>query len=651
MVKNNRQIKQYLPINEYGIIGDCHTAALIGSNGSIDWFCPTRFDSPAVFCRLLDADIGGNFLVAPANGYNLSRAYVGSTNVLQSIFDTGTSKMRMTDFMPVHQRTKSRRGHDVGTSRRILRLLEGISGDTDVEILFRPTFDYATGNTILELVPEFGALAQKDGQYLSLASLGTSCELEADTNGGLRGRLNVKPGEHYWLVITDSDDPDRVSELPTPEQCHQQLARTLRYWNDWSSNCTYRGPFEEIVLRSALTLKLLTYEPTGAIIAAPTTSLPEEIGGARNWDYRYSWIRDSALILYALMGIGYEEEAADFFEWLQEAHQNDPGPELQILYRIDGQRDVQETELTHLAGYQDSKPVRIGNAAATQLQLDIYGEILIAAHLYFRLEIGTRRNRPAESASRQRLLEEDWPLMRRLVDQAAKQWSNPDNGIWEVRNRRQHFLYSQLMCWAALDRGIRLALNYSLPASLDKWQAVRETIRKNILSRGYNTKRKTFVQVMGGSTVDASSLAISRVGFLSATHPYVQSTIKRIVDELTDNGLVYRYRSEDGLTGKDATFFLCTLWLVDSLALGGRVEEAYRLLEKVVSYGSDLGLFAEEIDSSTGQPLGNFPQGFTHMALINSAVNIAKAEKHGAEAEPETELERARRGSIAAKRA
>jgi GH15 family glucan-1,4-alpha-glucosidase len=638
----------YQPIADYAIIGDCHTAALVSRSGSLDWYCPGRFDAPAVFCRLLDATKGGFFSLAPVAGFSAERHYSGHTNILETVFTVSQSKVRITDFMPVHQRIAFRHGYDVGTSRRILRLVEGLSGETEIEVCFLPTFDYARDGTEVEVRQSLGAFARKDGRYLSLTCPGSELEFHKDGRSALCSRFIVSLGDRRWLVLTEADDPDRITELPSPTQCEQQLMRTRHYWERWAEQCTYRGPYRDEVLRSALTLKLLTYEPTGAIVAAPTTSLPEEIGGVRNWDYRYAWVRDSALILYALMNIGYREEAADFFEWLQETHHNDPSPDLQVLYSIDGRRELSESTLDHFEGYERSRPVRVGNAAANQLQLDIYGEALTAAHLYFTSGIGKRERGAPELSRRERLLEHDWPLLCGLVDQAARQWRKPDNGIWEVRGGLRPFLYSRLMCWAAIDRGIRLARESSLSAPLDNWVGTERAIRQAILADGFNRDIGAFTQAFGSTTLDASALLIPRAGFLPATDPRVQSTIEAVKSQLTKNGLVYRYRSEDGLPGTEGIFLTCSFWLIDALAFNGRIDEAHELFDQVSGYANRLGLFSEEIDVEGRKLLGNFPQGFTHMAQINAAINLAKVTKHGAEVLPETEAERAKRAGPAA---
>lgn len=638
----------YHPIGYYGIIGDCHTAALVSRNGSIDWYCPARFDSPAVFCRILNARKGGYFSIAPAGKFSVQRRYRGDTNILETTFTTDHSVGRITDFMPVYHRTETRRGYDVGTSRRILRLVEGIGGNTEFEVHFHPTFDYARRKTEIKVQQGIAVLARKDSQYLSLACPDFDMKFQPESHGGLYSRFTIHSGDHRWLVVTEADNPDHVRDLPSPTQCQQMMAGTQLYWEKWADQCTYHGPYRDKVIRSALTLKLLIYEPTGAIVAAPTTSLPEEIGGVRNWDYRYAWVRDSALILYALMNIGYREEAADFFEWLQETHHQDPNPDLQVLYGIDGRRQLTEITLDNLEGYMGSRPVRVGNAAADQLQLDIYGEVLTAAYLYFASGIGKREIGSADSSPRERLLEHDWPFLRGLVDRAANRWHELDNGIWEMRGGLQPFLYSRLMCWAALDRGIRLAQEYSLAAPLDSWTNIMKTVREAILAYGFNKDIGAFTQALGSTALDASVLLIPRSGFLAATDPRVQSTIEAITTHLTHDHLVYRYHSEDGLTGTEGMFLTCTFWLIDALALSGRLDEAHGLFDRASGYANDLGLFSEEIDTAGGQLLGNFPQGFTHMSQINAAVNLAKATRHGREELPETEAERAQRAGPAA---
>lgn len=607
---------KYRPIGDYALIGDAHTAALVSREGAIDWCCWPHLDSPAVFCRLLDADRGGSFHVRPGSTFRVSRAYVGVTNVLATTFQTASGQVRLTDFMPAERRTVDRRGEDIGESHRLLRLIEGLSGDVDLEVNFRPTFDYARAQTTIEL-DDGGAIARGGGQVLRLAA---PASLSLSSDGSAIGRIRVRQGDRAWVTLTGGAKVD-------PGGPEAALNETLAYWRQWADRCTYRGRYEQEVRRSALALKLLTFEPTGALVAAPTTSLPEEIGGVRNWDYRYTWLRDSTLILYALQTIGYHDEALDFFDWL-EALCLSCQDNVQIMYRLDGGRDMPEQVLPHLEGYRGSRPVRIGNGAAGQKQLDIYGEVLDAAHLCFE---GMRDLDP-------RLLS----VLALLADRAAARWEEPDQGIWEVRTGPRHFLYSKLLCWVALDRAVRLAEAEQLHGDVAGWRRTRDEIRDAILTRGYNEKLGAFTQAFDGSALDASALVIPLVGFLPPTDPRVQSTVRRIQEQLTSNGLVYRYLAEDGLFGGEATFALCSFWLVDNLALSGCIDEARELFERLLGYANDVGLLSEEIDPVTRELLGNFPQGFTHLALIRSALHLAKAEATGPEERAERPAQRQR---------
>ncbi len=640
MVDDAKASDGYLPISAYAIIGDCHTTALISRDGSIDWYCPTRFDAPAVFCRLLDAEKGGYMRLEPVDGHSSTRRYSGDTNILETTFSTPHGRVRLTDLMPVYSRVPREQGYEVGTSRRILRLVESEGADLEMEVSFKPTFDYAQGDTGLSSV-EGGAVAGVKGQFLTLTTPGV--RLEQDGQGGVKGRFHLAAGERKWVALTEADDPDRAQEALRPGDYDAQLERTRQYWDRWVRDFTYRGPYRSQVLRSALVLKLLTYEPTGAIVAAPTASLPEDIGGVRNWDYRYSWLRDASLILYSLMSVGYQEEATDFLQWLHGAHSEDPGSPPQIMYTLDGKRELPERNLDHLDGYRHSRPVRVGNKASEQLQLDIFGEILRAAYLHYRSGSARRMRDHKNLLAGEKPSKEAWTLLRGLVEQAAQRWEEPDNGVWEMRIGKKEFLYSRLMCWAALDRGIRMAHEFGLPAPMEEWHHNRSQIRQAILTRGYHEKLGSFTQTFGGSDLDATALTLPIVGFLPATDPRIQSTIARIRADLSENGLVYRYHMNDGLPGKEGTFALCSFWLVDALALGGRSEEARDLFEQVLSCANDVGLLSEEIDAGSGELLGNFPQGFTHLALIRSALDLAKVAKHGAEEHPETEPERAQR--------
>lgn len=638
MTDTHSSANRYPPISTYALIGDCHTCALVSCDGSIDWYCPERFDAPAVFCRMLDTKKGGYMSIEPADPSSTTRRYLDSTNILETTFRTGSGKVRVTDFMPVFRRQSSHRGYDVASAGQIIRLVEGLSGEVDLEVTFKPTFNYARDHTRLAPVSG-GVIARAGGSFLTLSCPAVS--FEVDQHHAARGSLKVREGERHWVVLSDASTEEKARMALHPHDCQRKLTDTEEYWTKWAGRCTYRGRYREDVLRSALTLKMLTYEPTGAIVAAPTTSLPEQIGGVRNWDYRYSWLRDASLIFYALMTIGYQDEATDFIHWLRHTQQRDPTAAPQIMYGIDGRHELNEVDLDSLDGYMGSKPVRVGNQAYDQFQLDIYGEVLTAAYAHYRAptnhaEKGGNHNGkgPAKAT---------WELLRSFVEQAASKWRQPDNGIWEVRGGPQHFLYSKVMCWAAVDRGIKLAQEHHLEAPLDKWVATRDQIRKAILTEGYNEEIGAFTQAFGSPHLDASALTIPRVGFLPPTDPRVKSTVRRIQRDLTHNGLVFRYRADDGLPGGEGTFALCSLWLVDALALGGELEEAHDLFQKVLSYANDVGLLSEEIDSRTGDLLGNFPQGFTHLALIRSAVDMAKVAKHGPEEQPENEAERATR--------
>jgi GH15 family glucan-1,4-alpha-glucosidase len=476
-----------------------------------------------------------------------------------------------------------------------------------------------------------GAVARAAHEYLTLACRG--CDFHVSADGAVRGQLRIVQGSQYWLVLTYAEDPDRAEEAVAPVGCEDQLTRTLEYWQSWAEDCTYRGPYREAVVRSALTLKLLTYEPTGAVVAAPTTSLPEDIGGARNRDYRFSWLRDSSLILYALMTIGYGNEASDFMHWLERAVGTDPTRAPQIMYGIDGRRKLPEQIIDNLNGYRGSRPVRTGNAAANQRQLDVYGEVLRAAYMHYR--------RGAHEAPRPGPDAAAWQVLSGLVQQAADHWSESGRGIWEVRGGAQPFLYGKLMCWAALDSGVRLLQEHHLDGPEVQWRRARDDVRKAILQHGYDRELGAFTQAFDSRTLDASALIIPRIGFLSASDPRVRSTVKRIRQQLTRGGLVYRYCTSDGLPGGEGAFTLCTFWLANALALEGNIDDARTIFEGALSHANDLGLLAEEFDPGCGEQLGNFPQGFSHLALIGAAVDIARAIQEGAEHAPRTEAQRA----------
>lgn len=613
----------YRPVCDYALIGDAHVAALVSKDGSIDWCCWPRFDSPAVFCRLLDARKGGFFQISPVGDFGVERSYIDATNVLCTEFKTSDGRARLTDFMPVERLTKSHRGEDIAPSYRVLRLVEGVAGSVEMRVTFRPTFDFARAETSVEIC-EGGAVAKGAGEVLTLSC---ECVLKGDDSGAVSGTFTVEEGGRFWFAINYITDAEGKDLKPSGAKADEELAKTLGYWREWLRACRYEGSYSDYVRRSALVLKLLTYEPTGALVAAPTTSLPEEIGGVRNWDYRYTWMRDSTLILYALMLLGYNDEASDFFGWL-DALGVPRAKHLQIMYTLDGKTCLPERTLEHLEGYRGSRPVRTGNAAHQQTQLDVYGEVLDAVYLYHRR---TRRDIP----------DAWWNDIQFIAEQTVKGWSEPDSGIWEVRGGPRHYLYSKLMCWVALDRAVRLAGKTRESGRVAVWEKERDAIRETILREGYNKEVGAFTQTIGGKALDASALIIPQTGFLPPTDARVKSTVEQVRKHLTSHGLVYRYLNEDGLPGGEGTFALCSFWLVDNLALQGRVGEAKELFENVVGYASDLGLMSEEIDPVNKELLGNYPQGFSHLALIRSAMNISRAENTGAKENAETSAEHA----------
>jgi GH15 family glucan-1,4-alpha-glucosidase len=583
----------YLPIAEHGVIGDLRTVALVGTEGTIDWYCPGRFDAPSVFGSILDAANGGYYRIAPAGtGWTSKQLYFPDTNVLITRFLAPEGVTEVIDFMPVSQ------------PGRLVRRVLGIRGELPMRIEVEPRFDYARASHTTT-VDDRGAIFGTSGQQLALAS---RIPL-ARTEHGVSAGFSVPADESVTFVLDDGETRCGSSEA----ELRQLFVDTVSYWLDWLKQSRYTGRWREAVNRSALTLKLLTYEPTGAIVAAPTTSLPEQLGGGRNWDYRYTWIRDAAFSLYALLRLGFTEEAAAFMEWLSDrvraGRDGATGP-LQIMYGIDGRSDLEELELSHLEGYERSAPVRIGNAAARQLQLDIYGELIDSVYLY---------NKYAEPISY-----DDWMALSELVDWLCENWDQADEGIWETRGGRQQFTYSRLMSWVAIERSVRVARRRGLPANLDVWLAERDKITRQIMTSGWNADRRAFVQHFDSEVLDASLLLMPLVKFIAPRDPRWISTLNAIGRELVSDSLVYRYNVEaspDGLKGYEGTFSICSFWYVEALARAGRTDDARLAFEKMLTYANHLGLFSEEIGPS-GELLGNFPQAFTHLALISAAVNL-----------------------------
>lgn len=589
------------PISDYAIVGDGCTAALIARNGSVDWCCWPRFDSPAAFCRLLDARRGGMFRIGPAGTASGERSYRDRTNVLETIWVTRDGRVRVTDFMLA----PAEGDPPLVPPHSLLRQVEGLSGRVEMEVTFHPTFDYARARTELSPTPH-GALAESGPETLRLV-----CPVPLEREGdALTGRLTVGGGERVWLVLTHRNGGKEVADV-SPESADAELERTCRVWTRWSDRCTYDGPYHSLVRRSALALKLLLFHPTGALAAAVTTSLPEVPGGGRNWDYRYSWLRDAGLTLDALQRLGYHGESLRFFDWLGSLGVRHSG-DLRIAYAVDGEPVPAERTLDHLSGYQASRPVRIGNAAAGQAQLDVYGHVLEAISLCLE-----RMPRPVDPGL--------WEMALRLADGAAERWRQPDRGPWETRGEPRHFLYSKLYCWVALDRAVRLAEGAGLPGDLGRWRREREAIREAILAQGYDAELGAFTRAFGDATIDAGALVVPLVGFLPATDPRVISTAERVRERLTVGGLLRRSEGES-LPGREATFTLCGFWLVSHLARAGRVDEARELFERITDRANDVGLLSEEIDAASGELLGNFPQGFAHLGLIRAACDIADAE-------------------------
>jgi len=600
----------YHPIEDYGVIGDMQTAALVGTNGSIDWLCFPHFDSPSVFAAILDDDRGGRFQIAPvARECRSKQLYWPDSNVLVTRFLCDSGVVEIIDYMPVGAAS------ELYSRRCIVRQVRSIRGSMELRVRCAPAFNFARSEHLVEL--SNGGVWFRSPE-VTLA-LGSDVPLRIDGAAAVAD-FRLSQGDEVSFVLGDLDAASDDLHLP-PDLQHALLMMTVKYWHQWLSKCSYRGRWREMVHRSALLLKLLTFDPTGAIIAAPTCSLPEEPGGTRNWDYRYTWMRDAAFTLYSLLRIGFTEEAGHFMTFL-EARCRDLNPDepLQILYRIDGGPVPMEERIESLAGYRGSGPVRVGNDAVNQLQLDIYGELMDAVYLY---------NKYGSPISY-----DLWVPLRRLVNWVCDNWHRPDDSIWETRGGRRHWVYSKLMCWVAIDRALRLADSRSFPADRSRWLEVRDRIYLEVMNRGWSDKHHAFMQSFDGETLDASSLLMPLVFFVAPSDPRILSTIDAIMrspDEggLVVNSLVYRYNglaSPDGLPGDEGTFNACTFWLVDALTRAAKVDpshlnDARLMFESMLGYANHLGLFSEET-SVTGYALGNFPQAFTHLSLISAAVNL-----------------------------
>ncbi|HTX30090.1 MAG TPA: glycoside hydrolase family 15 protein [Solirubrobacteraceae bacterium] len=593
---------RYPPIAEHGVIGNLHTVALISTDGTIDWYCSPRFDSPSLFASLLDADRGGHFALRPADGeWQNKQLYLPDTNVLVTRFLTPAGVGEVQDFMPVGELL-------AGSHRdRLIRRVLCVRGRMRFELEFAPRFAYGRERHRAECHAG-GVLFQSPGARVALETQ-TPVEVR---DGDVHASFELAAGESATFVLEHV--PGQYEIHPhSAEETRELGDRTIEYWRRWLAQSRYRGRWRETVHRSALTLKLLTYAPTGAIVAAPTTSLPEVLGGERNWDYRYTWIRDAAFSLYSLLRLGFTEEATAFMDWLTDRlagmRLSESSP-LQIMYGIDGRREIPEQVLEHLEGYRGSAPVRVGNEAATQLQLDIYGELVDSIYLY------DKHGSPISHHS--------WDDITHMVNWVCENWDQADEGIWETRGGRQPFTYSRLQCWVAVERTLRMATARGLPIDRARLEAARDQIYRQIHERGWIQKRGAFVQHYNTDILDASVLLMPLMKFIAPQDPRWLSTLDAIGSELVSDSLVYRYNAEaspDGLAGREGTFSICTFWYVEALARAGRLDEARLIFEKMLTYANHLGLYAEEIGPS-GEQLGNFPQAFTHLALISAAVDL-----------------------------
>ncbi len=608
----------YQPIEDYGVVGNLRTAALAGKNGSIDWFCFPNFDSPSVFGAVLDEHKGGYFRISPTNEeISRKQVYWPDTNVLVTRFLSSDGVGEVIDFMPLGSSKPTGESKNDPPYRGLIRRVKVNRGEMRFRMECVPAFNYGRAAHALEIVPE-GVRFCSPTLRLGLAS---SIPLQKFGAGGAACEFTVHEGQTQSFELHGLEDGGHEDIGLREEESQELFHDTIHFWRDWLSQCTYRGRWRETVQRSALLLKLLTFEPTGAIVAAPTCSLPESLGGGRNWDYRYTWIRDAAFTVYSLMRIGFMSEAAQFVSFLDaRCHEMEPEGSLQTVYGIDGRHVLTEETLDHWEGYKGSSPVRIGNGAYQQLQLDIYGELMDSLYLYNKY--GTP------------ISYDLWHYLRRLTDWVCRHWEEKDDAIWEVRGGPREFVYSKMMSWVAVDRALRLASKRSFPADWNGWTAARDRIYETIMQRGWNTQRQAFVQQLDGEALDASSLLMPLVFFVSPTDPRMLQTIDAInrsphVGGLVSDGLVYRYdveKTPDGLKGTEGTFNLCTFWLVEALTRAGaidrrRLRQARLLFEGMLGYANHLGLYGEQIGHQ-GQALGNFPQALTHLALISAAFNL-----------------------------
>ena len=603
-------MSDYPLIADHGLIGDLHTSALVATDGTVDWFCAPRFDSPSIFGALLDQRRGGHFRIRPtADVFNRKQLYFPETAVLVTRFMTELGVGEVVDFMPVS-------GTVATTRHRLVRMVRCVRGRMSFSVDVAPRFDYGREPHRTKLTHDGAVFEGESGTAMTISLVRDRddehvAQVHLDEQGDVHGEVTLEAGQMRGVVletgVAGPVRPVRVAEVG------RLFDDTVDFWESWVGRSTYRGRWREMVNRSAITLKLMTYAPSGGLIAAPTAGLPEQIGGERNWDYRFTWVRDASFSVYSLLTLGFTDEAQALGHWLAdrvEEQRADGAPPLRIMYRIDGSSDLSEEVLEHWEGYKGSRPVRIGNGAADQLQLDIYGEALDSIHVAH--EHGIRGGHHG------------WRKLCTMLNWVADNWDQPEEGIWETRGGRQNFTYGRLMNWVALDRGIRLATAAGRPAPLERWRTERDAIYDQIMQRGWSPTRKAFRQHYETDVLDASLLRMSRVGFVTPTDPMWRSTLEAIDGELVTDSLVYRYDPEaspDGLRGSEGTFSLCTFAYVDALARAGELDKARITFEKMLTYANHLGLYSEEI-ALTGEQIGNFPQAFTHLALIDAAVTL-----------------------------
>ena len=598
-------------ISDYALIGDCHSAALVGRDGSIDWACFPRFDSRSVFCAILDPLRGGSFTCTPERVRSVRRNYLTDTNVLVNTFECEGGVLELVDCMPVEY-VSAEPGTRVVGHGAILRRIRCIEGDVNVSIAMTPRFEYGA------FIPRFLLLSPTTGEMVGGADalyLTATSPLQSSEDH-IEAHWHLQSGEVQWIEATWRSSHDWFTPQADPRlfavEASRRLEATIAFWRAWMGGCNYGGLHEPAVRRSALVLKALTYAPSGAVLAATTTSLPESIGGARNWDYRYTWIRDSMLTLISLFLLGFQDEAHAFKRWLERTGAGRPS-DLQIMYGIGGERSLPELELAHLEGFQNSPPVRVGNGAVKQLQLDAYGQLVEAGYLYLK----------AGGA----ITSTNWRFLAGLVDIVCDCWERPDQGIWEIRDTPRQFVHSKLNCWVALDRAVKIARARGWPGAVNRWDHERHRVHRYLQELA--APDGWFQQAVGHPVPDAATLLAPALGFVATTDPVTQRTIEVVKRTLEHGGLVYRYLSADGLEGNEGAFLLCSFWLLDCLIHSGKLDEAQVLLDRLIGCANDVGLFAEEVDVETGELLGNFPQAFPHMALVLSCAHLTAARRHG----------------------